>query len=316
MKVLVITTKPDAHVKMVARHLPEWEFQIFDPFRFPYTNGITYLFENGKMEISLDKKNLSDADVVWFRKPNYLKSTKFPVSENLQEFAWNSYKRSVIWLYDLLPNSFWVSRPNNIIKGGNKLYQMQLATKLGFNVPDTLVTNNVTEVERFRLRHRDIVTKSLHNEFVDDGGELYAMYTTRLPAEEKIDFSGLAISPAIFQQMIVGPDIRVTVIGNKIFATEINKKGTLQNEVDWRLGVADNRKLKYFSTTLPENLNEMCLALVRQMSLEYGAIDLMRDNKGKYWFLEINPNGQWGFIELQTGQQLSLAIADLFRNQV
>lgn len=52
-----------------------------------------------------------------------------------------------------------------------------------------------------------------------------------------------------------------------------------------------------------------CVALVKDLGLEFGAIDFILDKKGVYWFLEINPNGQWGFVEERTNQPIGAAIA-------
>ena len=46
------------------------------------------------------------------------------------------------------------------------------------------------------------------------------------------------------------------------------------------------------------------------LGLVYGAIDMRLTPNGEYVFLEVNPAGQWLFIEQATGQPISAAIAE------
>ncbi|MNZ28723.1 hypothetical protein D3C78_459550 [compost metagenome] len=49
---------------------------------------------------------------------------------------------------------------------------------------------------------------------------------------------------------------------------------------------------------------------MRRLNLRYGAIDFVCDPQGNLWFLEINPNGQWAWIENLTGYPIAEAIVD------
>jgi len=235
-----------------------------------------------------------------------------PVAEQYSQFSHASYKRSMVWLYDLMPDAFWVSRPNNVLRANNKLLQMQVAHKHGMLIPKTLLSSKASEVMLFREDLGDIVAKPLYPEFVNDGGVIKVMYTTLITQDMELDLSGLHVSPALFQQLIKGTDIRVTVMGRQIFATEICKTAALAGEIDWRVAITNQSGLLYSPTTLPVSLESACFSVVRELDLVFGVFDFIRTSAGEYWFLEINPNGQWGFIELETGQPLSQAMASLF----
>jgi len=58
-------------------------------------------------------------------------------------------------------------------------------------------------------------------------------------------------------------------------------------------------------------LNKRLLALQKRLQLVYGAIDMRRTPDGEYYFLEVNPAGQWHFVEQRTGLPISKAMADL-----
>ena len=119
----------------------------------------------------------------------------------------------------------------------------------------------------------------------------------------------MAAAPVIYQREIAKAcDLRVTVIGERLFATAIHSQADNETEVDWRRG--SRVDLVHELVELPEELAARCLELTRALDLRYGAIDLIRDSDGANRFLEINPNGQWAWIERRTGAPLSAAIVD------
>lgn len=315
MKILIITSKPDSHLRMVSRHLPNTEFIILDPMKFPDLK-LSYHYDKGEIKVKLNKSLISDVDVVWYRKPRFIESSKLPVDPNYQNFSWRNYRDGISWVYDLIPNAFWVSRPASIRVASNKLYQMQLGAAIGFKLPKTLVTNNAAEVKVFRAEVGDMVFKAIYPVLRTDADGIEYMFTNLIRNSDSFDLSGISVSPSIFQEVIYGQDIRVTVIGTKIFATKILKKGTIKGEIDWRLGTEDERKLGYKVVKLPIEIEEKCLQILSSLNLVFGAIDLIEDSDGNFWFLEINPNGQWGFIEQATKEPLSKAMADLFVNRI
>ncbi|MGH3815761.1 MAG: hypothetical protein ACRDUV_25485 [Pseudonocardiaceae bacterium] len=93
----------------------------------------------------------------------------------------------------------------------------------------------------------------------------------------------------------------MTVVGDNIFATEIKTPG----ELDWRRSHDD---ITYQPYELPDTVVAGIHRLMHSLNLFFGAMDFVRTEQG-YQFIEINPNGQWGWIEHQTGQPISRALA-------
>ena len=187
-----------------------------------------------------------------------------------------------------------------------------LANRLGFLVPETLVTSSPEEAKRFLESKRDAVVKPLNIEFIQKFGKINATYTTKITDVQTIDFTGLSISPAIFQQEINGADVRVTVVGLDVFACAIEKQGKTNLYSDWRVGINDNTIKITKISKFPSILAQMCVNMNKQLGLQFGAYDFIKEAKtDKYWFLELNPNGQWAFVELATGLPISKSIARL-----
>jgi glutathione synthase/RimK-type ligase-like ATP-grasp enzyme len=121
------------------------------------------------------------------------------------------------------------------------------------------------------------------------------------------ELESVRFAPVIFQEYVDGVDLRVTVVGHKIFAAEIDARKT-RYPVDMRMVVGD---ASVRPTKLPSKIEKLLMKLQRRLGLYYGAIDIRRTLQGEYFFLEVNPAGQWLFVEQRTGLPISQAVADL-----
>jgi glutathione synthase/RimK-type ligase-like ATP-grasp enzyme len=115
----------------------------------------------------------------------------------------------------------------------------------------------------------------------------------------------LALLPAAFQEPIFPKrDVRVTVVGEWLAAAIAEPVPGKQ--LDWRLE-PDRGWSPY---ELPEIEAERCVSLVAALGLRFGGIDLVVDQTGQHWFLEINPNGEWGWLAQGSGLPIVEALAD------
>ena len=124
-------------------------------------------------------------------------------------------------------------------------------------------------------------------------------------------FDRVRLAPVIFQECIPGGfDIRVTMVGDRVFPAEI-RAGESAYDLDFRV---DTEHAPIAVHALPGAVEDRLRVMMRRMGLRYGAVDLRRSPEGDYVFLEINPAGQWLFIELATGQPISAALAELLHD--
>jgi len=216
-------------------------------------------------------------------------------------------------LYGLLPNALWVSNYYAMLRASDKLWQLTVAHRLGLKIPDTLVTSNAAEAEQFVRSHTGAIVKPIEVKVFTLDGKQRMMLTQKVN-KRKMSFSGLHLAPAMIQEAIeVATDIRVTVVGNKVFAATVAPKSANMTPA----GVRDWRAGDHYGGTiiqafeLPASIARACVLHVKEMGLKYGGIDLLLDREDNFWFLENNPNGQWAFIEEATGQPIGKAIAKL-----
>ena len=203
----------------------------------------------------------------------------------------------------------WLNAPSAIFAAEDKPRQLAAALSLGLSVPATMVTNDPEAAVTF-THGGPTVAKPLRQALLEEGGTGRVIFTSRI-GHGLVDVSAEAIraAPMIFQREIPKIfDVRVTVVGESVFAASIHSQECAETVVDWRRGSRPD--LRHEVHNLPTTLVAACVALTRHFNLRFGAIDLVLDQDGKYWFLEINPNGQWAWIENRTGLPITSAIVD------
>lgn len=189
---------------------------------------------------------------------------------------------------------------------------------MAFLVPKTIITSDSQRAYKFLKHNQPTIIKTLATAFPAIENKTHFFFTKRVEDADQVNLNNLHLAPAIFQKAIDAvADIRVTVVGHNIFCSIItNKTATDDNAVrDWRFQHSfHGATFETYDKEMPAKIKGQCLAMVRHMKLDYGAIDLVIDKAGKFWFLEINPNGQWAFIEEETGQPIGKALAALLES--
>lgn len=211
-------------------------------------------------------------------------------------------------IYTILENAYWISPVKVIRYAENKILQQILAKKIGLKVPNGVITNDAEVFSLFwEENERDCIVKSIRSGQVGIGETEKIVYTSTLeglPNKEQIE-----VAPTYLQRNVKKQcDIRITAVGRKLFSTAIMSQKVEETQTDWRKG---EHVLPYQEIQLPEELEKKCLQLLEILHLEFGAIDFILGKDGEYYFLEINPNGQWAWIECRTNYKIAAEIARL-----
>jgi glutathione synthase/RimK-type ligase-like ATP-grasp enzyme len=158
-----------------------------------------------------------------------------------------------------------------------------------------------------------MVVKPLYLGFLDDPGDPQVIYTTVVSQDDMAEIATAAHAPSIYQERLDKRfDVRVTVVGEALFSAGIDASALPRNIPDWRF--LPLSELRHFAFPLSPEMKVKCIELVRVLGLDFGAIDLAVDVNGRVHFLEINPNGQWVWIEKILGFPISAAIVDRLAN--
>ena len=299
--ILIITHKKDYTVDFVVEKLNSsgHKYLRYNTEDLLTNRDISVQF-NGKLCLKI--RGTKRIKSVWFRRiklPDLLDADiniKNYIHDELESFLNN------LWH---LMDAKWLSHPTFIYEAENKLFQLKEALNVGFAIPHTLVSSNVSEINKFYQTHEEnVIIKPIYNNRFFDGKSDKLIFTNKLTYDYIQKLNDYLPLPSIFQSYIDKEiELRVTVVGKKVFSAYVDSQSDQNTKIDWRRG-----KLKFHSYNLPERVEEKCIALVKKLKLSFGAIDIIKDKKGNYIFLEINPNGQWAWIEMDTGLQISDAI--------
>ena len=216
-------------------------------------------------------------------------------------------------LWRIIPSDRWINHPRYLWLANNKVEQLSLAPAMGFRVPDTLVTNSKSEVRRFFALHSGrLICKAVKHGFVHADGTVRFATTQRIDEAFLDNFDTFAPVPMIYQpELDKTVDVRVTVVGAEAFATAIHSQEHVETEVDWRLSDIERFDLRHEKIELPPAVRDACIRMTGHFHLRYSAIDLVLDTDGHFSFLELNPNGQWAWIEQRVGYPIRDALIDL-----
>jgi hypothetical protein len=196
------------------------------------------------------------------------------------------------WL-EITPCSV-MNRNSAMTSNLSKPYQAQAITRVGFQTPVTIITNDPDEVRDFLRVHRRVVFKSISS----------VRSIVRFLSDIKIkDIENVRYLPTQFQEFIPGTNIRVHVVGEQVFATEINTEA-----VDYRYASRDDVDVNMAPVDLPMDIEERCLTLSKNLSLPLCGIDLKRTPEGEYYCFEVNPSPGYSYYQSHTGQDIASAI--------
>lgn len=201
-----------------------------------------------------------------------------------------------------LPGCVAVNDPMAEEAADYKPLQLAIAARLGFTVPPTLVSNQRADIEEFIVVHGQVIHKTLRWTDYRRGDEGLSVWTEPVTTDE-IDDS-VALVPHLFQARVDKiADLRVTVVGDRVFGVRIDS-----DLLDWR---RDYGSLAYTVVDLPDRLTKLLRAYLDHFRLVFGCFDLCLDADGDYHWLELNPNGEWGWIAAETGLPIAAAFADI-----
>ena len=193
----------------------------------------------------------------------------------------------------------WINNPKDTYIAENKAFQLHIAGTLGFRIPTTAIANYLPEP---LSGHPVVAAKALDSFLVRQGEQDLFFYTTPLPTSS-ITYDTCHDMPVIFQRYIDPKvDIRITVVGDRCFAaaTEMPITG------DWR---RQRSNVRFCRADAPDDILAKCRALLRHLHLNYGAIDLVRQD-GHDYFLEINPTGEWAWLDDVFDGDITRALVD------
>lgn len=311
--VLVVTNEQDVGADFLVRELghrgvrairlntersPEWKLTLRP------TDG---------WRVSRGQRSLSSEHCagVWWRRPEVPAApvgTAAAAAEAIGD-QWRAFTAALA----TVPGPTWVSEPGRIRAAEDKALQLRRAGEVGLPVPDSVWTNDADEAQAFVERWNGTgVVKSVASAWWEEAGEGRFVYAQLVGIDNLPPAGRLANAPVCFQQPLLPKrDIRVTVVQDVVLAAVREDQADEAAEpLDWRR--APQRA--WLPYELPADIAECCRTLVQAFGLRFSGIDLALDNEKRHWFLEMNPNGEWGWLQ-RAGLPIAEALAETLLSQ-
>jgi hypothetical protein len=310
-RVIILSVPQDTHAHAMCEAIERkgGEVAVYYTTDFPERLGLTIRPARRSAALAahdpLRRELGAQVSAVWLRRTWFSTApAAFEESDRaIIERECRQMRRSFLAL--LCPAAFWVNPLHR--QEPSKPAQLVAALRCGFQVPRTLASNDPSEILAFvRAAPGPVVFKTF-----------CSLAPTTVVTEEMLaERDLLRWTPGIYQHYVEKSyEVRVTVVGSRVFAVRINSQATARGKVDWREAQRSPggkpSDLSLETVALPRFIEGCCQRLMRNLGLVFGTIDLILTPTNRHVFLEVNPSGQFLFVEAETGVALLDALSQM-----
>lgn len=284
---------------MVLIHSLSFDHSTSEVIDWLFFNDKPFLRINSDHSDSLNNIDFEIFNCYWFRKGEFFIGNrgnfKMPRIHYLLEE--NQIKISQ-YIEVKLSDKKYLNRYFN--SNPNKLLVLEKAKKMGLKVPDFLLTNNL----------KDTSKKFIYKP-INEGGYLEledyiaTAYTEIYDQGKKQDY-GITF----FQEMIDKKyELRIFYLDGRFFAMAIMSQKDKQTAIDFR-HYNERNPNRNIPFQLPQDIENKLDSLMKMLDLKSGSIDMIVSKDRQYYFLEINPVGQFGMVSYPCNYHLEKEIAE------
>lgn len=320
--ILIFTDKEDGHPTHVIQYLNKWQVPVFrintecllTDYRFAWwanEQDCDFHIWNVKNGLEMFGHQIT---AIWERRPEI--PSELPIKSDMEEINKHNIEEAhgfLSFIRYYLKDVYSIGSIVEDRPASSKMLQLSIAHQLGMRIPDTCFSNEKSPIAQLAKRHQNLSLKPISNSYVYLNGEQeYVFYSQKAASQDLLQQPGEAFTQTVsFVQNYVEKayELRITVINQDVIACKIDSQiqDDDKGKIDWRQGYDYN--LKHEIVELPEYIRQFCLAFLKRMKLNFGCFDFIVTPEGEYVFLECNPNGQWLWIEMETGYDISKIMA-------
>jgi hypothetical protein len=310
-RVAIVTLEGDLHAYVIRKHLREAhdiDAAIVASDRLSAAGGLTWANVDGP-EHTLPTEDggtvaVRDLDLVWWRRCHGRPTVPDAVTDTqLRKLVVKDNRAALRGTLLAGFSGTWISDPYATERAQNKLLQLSVARAVGLTVPRTLVSSDPTDVRDFtRALGGTVIAKTLTGLL---GTSLQA---GRVTSDSLDDDAEISVSATVYQEEVPGTDhLRVMVFGDAVHTARISSA-----ELDWRLA----NDMVVEPVELEPGLADALREVTRRLGLRMGVYDLKVRPDGHPVFLEVNPQGQFLFVEGMSDMPLGAAFADFVADEL
>ena len=254
---------------------------------------------NQGFKTCLSRIDIEQINVIWYRRWIHRGYNDFHTDEQKQGYIRSENYGATNFLFHSLKNKYWYIQDNITQQYPTKTEQLKAAVNAGFKIPNTLICCSKESLKNFMLENNNkVINKSIsEGESFTKKGELglYFTYTSMIDFEsiEKIENS---FYPSLFQNCIDKKyELRIFYDKGKLYPMAIFSAQNETTKVDFRN--YDNKKPnRCVPYKLSKSENSKIRNLMSELNLETGSLDIIVDLDNEWFFLEVNPLGQFGMV--------------------
>lgn len=316
-KVLIITHTGDNEcIDTVSRyiHAAGGETVRFDADCYPLSVRLSTRFRDGQWKMLLEKEDvtceLQDVTAVWYRRSHDMgKGLTEVIDREFIPATMQELRRTLAGMVEGLP-CFQMERYSTYRRLDSKEEQLKVAARQGLLIPPTCISNSPEQVKNFIRQLPGPAIAKMQSAFaIYREGKEHVVFTNEVGEDDLQGLDTLGYCPMVFQQKIAKKlELRVTIVGQEIFAFSIDSQKEPNAQTDWRKeGVTLLNDWQ--PVTLPAGLQKQLLGVMKVYGLNYGAIDLILSPDDAYYFLELNPAGEYFWLDRLCDHAISRQIA-------
>ncbi|TSJ41288.1 grasp-with-spasm system ATP-grasp peptide maturase [Fluviicola chungangensis] len=320
--ILILTDKEEPTSDLIIGWLlrmqkPFYRISVADVLEFnkvymnPETKTIEIIFSfvrNGET-ITIDTKDITS---YWYRRSILSKKFKEinygPYHEEVSDIL-NGYKKEehlelIKYLNYVLDKKAKLNSDidNEVIK----FQSLDLALKVGLEIPSTLVTTKKSDLLEFVKAGNDkIITKPIGNpfSFVNHGMYQFTSLVELDRVPEQFELS--QVQKAIDKKF----ELRIFYFNLKFYSSAVMSQANEKTKIDVK-NYDDNNPNRIVPYLLPAEIENKLRRLMNLLNLKSGSIDMIVDKNDKFIFLEVNPIGQFEQVANPCNYDLYYLIAD------
>ncbi len=311
-KILFISRNDDQHVPQVLDAVEALGHEVI----YLKTNELlsaqySWQLTKGVSTFHLNGLPIKDTQAVWLRRPDLLLEEQDGAT---REYLQIELGQLIDTVCNAVPSgAHWISHPHTLSRARDKLAQLVVAQNLGIRTPATLMSTDEEDIVQFFKEHKEgVVAKALRAQVVSDpaSGASHMIRTRGINQNEAVENSATG-TPLVLQQHIHGSrEIRVVIMGSEVFAFSIKPQTNSEEYWDDIKDLALSQ-LTVTPCSLPNWLDSKLTDLVQGFGLEFSSLDLIEDQDGELYFIDLNPNGQWMWLDYLTEIDLVSPFAKL-----
>lgn len=317
--ILLYSSKTDSTSARIAKELESRKifFKYFCPSDFIKSASLTYRMDGADDEDWFSCKGLQDEidfrkiSVVFVRRPDDIVFPEKIRDEGILNAIQSDYKNCFRETLEMLDCPWFPSKLSHIYTlEEDKFKELAIAKNIGLRIPRTILTTDIENaLEFYRKLNGRVISKRYKKADITYKKTRVAFPTSPVSLRDIGFISHIRNSPTLFQEYVPKKkELRVTIVGNATVAAEIDSQKTHRTRHDWRH--YDLKRTTYKHHVLPNEIHEKLILLVERLGLHYATVDFVITPDDDYIFLEINPSGQYEWLENKIGQNITGLICD------